>query len=90
MEGRIDGLEKKIEDIQGEIVQVKDFLSQLQDWMKKKEENNTEILRQLKGKATVLLDSPRESEGMATHADGQCSASHQVDAQPFGGCPTLR
>ncbi|KAK8600351.1 hypothetical protein V6N12_050207 [Hibiscus sabdariffa] len=58
MKGIIDGLEKKMEDIQGDIVQVKDFLS----------------------KETVLLDSPRESEAMATHTDGQCSASHPVDA----------
>ncbi|KAK9010234.1 hypothetical protein V6N11_036747 [Hibiscus sabdariffa] len=37
--------------------------------MKKKDEKDTEILRQLKGKATVLLDSPRESEAMAAQID---------------------
>ncbi|KAK8481299.1 hypothetical protein V6N12_020154 [Hibiscus sabdariffa] len=53
----------------------------LEKKMKKKDEKDTEILRQLKGKATVLLDSPREFEAIAAHTDGQCSASHPVDAR---------
>ncbi|KAK8595346.1 hypothetical protein V6N13_016721 [Hibiscus sabdariffa] len=64
MEDRIDELEKQMEDIQGEIVQVKDLLNQLQDWMKKKDEKDTEILRQLKDKSTFLTDSPVVAENI--------------------------
>ncbi|KAK9028933.1 hypothetical protein V6N11_026067 [Hibiscus sabdariffa] len=45
MDGKIEGLEKTMEDVQGDIVQMKDFLGQLQSWMKKKDEMDTEILR---------------------------------------------
>ncbi|KAK8486908.1 hypothetical protein V6N11_012051 [Hibiscus sabdariffa] len=71
MEGIIDGLEKKREDIQGKIVQVKDLLGQLQDNMKKKDEKDTGIIRQLKGKSTFVTDSLAVAKFVAENTDGQ-------------------
>ncbi|KAK9033095.1 hypothetical protein V6N11_018133 [Hibiscus sabdariffa] len=75
MDGKIEGLEKTMEDVQGDIVQMKDFLGQLQTWMEKKDEIDTEILRQVKGKSTILSYPPIGNEVMAENSDEQGFAS---------------
>ncbi|KAK9029934.1 hypothetical protein V6N11_031375 [Hibiscus sabdariffa] len=71
MESRIDRLEKTMKDVQGKIFQVKDLFSQLQDWMKKKDEKDIEILQQLKGKSTFLTDSLVLAKVVAENTDDQ-------------------
>lgn len=56
MEGRIEGLEKTMTEVQEEIGSVRDYLGQLRDWMHKKDERDVEILQHVKGKSAVQTD----------------------------------
>lgn len=59
MEGRIEGLEKIMDEAQKEIGSVRDYLGQLRDWMQKNE-HDAEILQHMKGKSEVQADPTKE------------------------------
>ncbi|XP_059306831.1 uncharacterized protein LOC132058301 [Lycium ferocissimum] len=72
MEGRIEGLEKTMDEVQEEIGSVRNYLGQLRDWMqKKKDEHDAEILQHMKGKSVVQEDPIKDVDVMAENSSNR-------------------
>ncbi|XP_009797900.1 uncharacterized protein [Nicotiana sylvestris] len=82
MEGRIEGLEKTMNEVQEEIGSVRDYLGQLREWMQKKDEHDAEILQHMKGNPKNQADPTKEAEIMAENSGNQGGDGQREGVQP--------
>ncbi|OIT32285.1 hypothetical protein A4A49_14426 [Nicotiana attenuata] len=82
MEGRIEGLEKTMNEVQEEIGAVRDYLGQLQEWLQKNDEHDAEILQLMKGNPTNQVDPTKEAEMMAKNSGNQGGNGQREGVQP--------
>nr|XP_016495663.1 PREDICTED: uncharacterized protein LOC107814725 isoform X3 [Nicotiana tabacum] len=82
MEGRIEGLEKTMNEVQEEIGAVRDYLGQLREWMQKKDKHDAEILRYMMGNPKTQVDPTKEAEMMAENSGNQGGDGQREGFQP--------
>ncbi|PHU03106.1 hypothetical protein BC332_28357 [Capsicum chinense] len=83
MDGRIDGLEKTMGEVEDEIGSVRDYMEQLRLCMQKKYEHDAEILQHMKGKSKVQADLIKDTDMMAENNNNRRSDEFREVQPPF-------